>query len=490
MPHTPARADDRLEQTLANALRWQGEDPENWVPAREGADHDVVVIGGGQTGVAIAYGLRRRGIHRTLVIDKAPEGEAGVWTTSARMVLLRTQKTIAGPEYGNVLLGFRAWYETQHGSEAFDALTRIPRLVWAAYLDWFRKAVRVPVRHDTELADIEPLTDGLLRLHLRRKGEVSALTTRKLVLATGFAGAGEIHVPGFIRTLPGRLWAHTTETIDFDALKGKAVGIIGAGPSAFDNAAVALEAGAREVHLFSRRARIAWPSPPPPGAPPRGKYYQGAYDHFFRLPDRVRWLHQKLLDENGTSAPLDSIERAVRFDNFHIHSDARPLHIEAQGDGLAVTAKDEAFALDFLIAATGYRVDLSARPELRRIVDKIALWGDAYRPQPGEENPAGALYPYLGEGFEFTEKRPGEAPYLGDIHCYNIAASLSSGKYLSDVPSMGELPRLIAGIGRGLFFADAAHHAARINDSTQAPPDEAPYARAIWGQNQKEVSAS
>ena len=39
-------------------------------------------------------------------------------------------------------------------------------------------------------------------------------------------------------------------------LRGKRVAVIGAGASAFDNAATALEAGAAEVHLFCRRAEI------------------------------------------------------------------------------------------------------------------------------------------------------------------------------------------------------------------------------------------
>ena len=473
-----SEARQKLDADVAKAFRWQGNAPDNWVPARGGTDQDVVIVGGGQTGVAIAYGLRRRGIHRVSVIDKAPDGEAGVWTTIARMNLLRTQKTIAGPEQGNPAIGFRAWYETLNGPEAFDALLRIPRLDWAAYLDWFRNTVGVAVAHDTELLDVEPVAAGL-KLQLRTKGETRTLVTRKLVLATGFAGSGAPNIPGFIAALPKSLWSHTIEAIDFDALRGRSVGVIGAGPSAFDAAAVALESGAAEVHLFSRRAQISYPAPPPPGSPPAGKYYQGAYDNFHHLPDAVRWGHQKLLDDNGTSTPLDSIDRAVRFDNFHIHLGARALNERVEGDRLLLSADGETIALDHLVAATGYRVDLSLRPELARIAPDVLLWGDAHQPDAGGENPVGARYPYLGEGFEFREKVPGAAPWLADIHCYNIAASLSSGKYLSDVPSMGELSRLTAGISKGLFFADGAQHAARINATPPAAHDDSPYRAAV-----------
>src|SRR6516165_1262936 len=62
------------------ALRLIGPDPQNWVPDRPGIDHNVVVVGGGQTGSAFAFALRRAGIGRTTVIDAAEnEARAGIW---------------------------------------------------------------------------------------------------------------------------------------------------------------------------------------------------------------------------------------------------------------------------------------------------------------------------------------------------------------------------------------------------------------------------
>ena len=46
----------------ANALRLIGPDPQNWVADRSGVDHNVVLVGGGQTGSALAFALRRAGI--------------------------------------------------------------------------------------------------------------------------------------------------------------------------------------------------------------------------------------------------------------------------------------------------------------------------------------------------------------------------------------------------------------------------------------------
>ncbi|WP_168735211.1 SidA/IucD/PvdA family monooxygenase [Pseudothauera rhizosphaerae] len=473
----------QLQEDVERSFRWSAPLPPNWVPETPGADHDAVIVGGGQTGVAIVYGLRRLGITRVKAIDQAPEGEAGIWTTTARMNLLRTSKFLPGPEYGNPLLSFRAWFETQHGAAAFDALTRIARTDWAAYLAWYQRTVGVQVQHGTRLLDIEALENGLLRLHLEADGRLHTETTRKLVLATGFGGGGEDNIPAAIRALPKPLWAHTSEHIDFTLLKGKTVGIVGAGPSAFDAAGVALENGARAVHLFSRRGEIHHQPESPPGAAP-GPFpparQPGAMEHFHRLPDGVRWRYHLLGKGAGASTPIDSIDRATAFENFHIHLNTTARTLETDGDKVHIQIGDEPFALDFVIAGTGFRIDLASRPELSLIVDDIALWKDRYTPRPGEEYPEAGLYPYLGEGFEFTEKIPGQAPYLANIHCYNWAAALSSGKNLSDVPSMPELPRLLSGISRGLFFADLDHHADRITAKGGAGADPSVYAKAVW----------
>src|SRR5271167_3335584 len=109
-----------------SALRLLGPDPQNWVPDRPGTDHNVLVVGGGQTGSALAFALRRAGIGKVSVIDAAPdELQAGIWLTAGRMKLLRTPKTLAGPELGIAELGFQAWYEARHGDEAYASLDSI-----------------------------------------------------------------------------------------------------------------------------------------------------------------------------------------------------------------------------------------------------------------------------------------------------------------------------------------------------------------------------
>ena len=476
-----AGASAQLETQTTNAQRWIGRDPADWVRARTGVDHNVVIVGGGQSGLSIAYQLRRKGVGRVEVIDRAAPGQAGIWRTIARMHQLRTPKTMAGPELGNPALCFRAWYETLNGAAAFDALDRIPRLAWADYLDWFQKATGTTVRHGTRLVEVEPQGD-LLRLTLETDGARRVETTRKLVLANGYAGAGGPSVPDFIRALPQSVWTHTTGSIP-TALDGKVVGIVGAGSNAFDAAAVALESGASEVHLINRRSYIDIQGGPPPAQPaaPLDRGYGNWLELSYELPDVVRWRNFLLGDRRVASVPLDSIERAVAFKGFHIHLDSSLSDLALAGNG-RVTGRigNRRLRFDHLIAATGYRIDLAAQPELARIHEHIALWRDRFQPSAGEENAAGAAHPYLGPAFEFLPRADNGAEFLRNIHCFNLGGALSFGIPVGDVPSVVAQPRLVAAIARDLYVegVDVAVHERFINAPLVAP-SPAPYERAV-----------
>ncbi len=132
------------------ALRLIGPDPQNWVPDRPGIDYNVVIVGGGQSGCAFARRLRRAGIGKISVIDMAEdEARAGVWPNAARMNVLRTPKTLPGPELGIPALSFQAWYEARNSRDAYAAFERIPRAAWVEYLAWHRRFLDIPVRYRT-----------------------------------------------------------------------------------------------------------------------------------------------------------------------------------------------------------------------------------------------------------------------------------------------------------------------------------------------------
>jgi cation diffusion facilitator CzcD-associated flavoprotein CzcO len=458
-----------------HALRLIGANPPNWVPEHAGIDHNVTIVGGGQTGCAIAFALRRAGIGRVSVIDAAAdEARAGLWLNGARMNLLRTPKSLTGPEVGNPMFSFQAWYEARHGAEAYAAIDRILRTDWAEYLRWYRRFLQIPIRYGTRLCRIEP-ADRHFRLHLEVDGTAAVETTRKIVLATGFAGYGGGYVPPVMAdSLPRALYAHTDDDIDFSALRGKVVAVIGAAASAFDAAGVALEAGAASVHLFARRPTIA--------AVPisRSRGYPGAYDNYFALPDAIRWEQALRFRRAGSTPTTDAIERTVAFANFHLYLASEWRSARVENDRIAARMDGVEFRCDFAIAGTGYQADLTGRPELAAFADQVLLWRDRFQPPADATDDYLGVHPYLGAGHEYLEKVPGTAPHLRDIHVQNPAGFVSFGVPTGDVPSMKrDIPTIVAQISRDLLFADFDHHAKRMRADIAPDFTEAAYASAL-----------
>jgi FAD-dependent urate hydroxylase len=463
------------DSSARNTLRLMGADPPNWVPEHAGIDHNVTIVGGGQTGCAIAFALRRAGIGRVTIIDAAAdETGAGLWLNAARMNLLRTPKTLTGPEVGIPTFSFQSWYEARHGAEAYAAIDRIRRTDWAEYLSWYRHFLKIPVRYRSKLLRIEP-ADRHFRLHLEVDGQATVETTRKIVLATGFAGYGGPYAPPALsNSLPPRFYAHTEDAIDFPSLRGKVVAVIGAAASAFDAAGVALEAGAASAHLFARRPTIA--------AVPisRSRGYPGAYDNYHTLPDATRWEQALRFRRAGSTPTTDAIERVMAFANFHLYLSAEWDAARIENDRIVARVGEAEFHCDFVIAGTGYQADLAGRAELAAFDGQVLLWRDRFTPPADATDDYLGAHPYLGAGHEYLEKVPGAAPYLRDIHVQNPAGFVSFGVPTGDVPSMKrDIPAIVAHISRDLLLVDFDQHARRMTGDVAPDFTEAAYASAV-----------
>ncbi len=432
------------------ALRLIGPDPANWVPDRLGIDHNVTIVGGGQTGCALAFALRRAGIGKVSILEAAPdEKAAGIWLNAARMNLLRTPKALPGPELGIPALSFQGWYEARRGEAAYTAIDRIERIDWANYISWYRRFLGIEPRYATRLTRIEPMGDHF-RLHLDTSDGARTETTRKIILATGFFGGGGKLVPDVLtRNLTPDSYAHTEDVIDFATLRGKAVGVVGAAAAAFDAAGVALEHGAAEVHLFARRDTIA--SIPVT----RARAFPGAYDNYHQLPDADKWHQAIRYFRFGSTPTTDAIERTVKYPNFHLHLSAPWSNAKERGDRIETTINGTTYRLDFVIAGTGYSPDLALRPELADFAGQILLWRDRYTPSRDEQDEMLGYYPYLGAGHELLEKTPGASSLLAHIHVQNPAGFMSFGLPIGDVPSMKrDIPVIVGRTSADLFRDD------------------------------------
>lgn len=442
-----------LEARVAKDLALIAYPERDWVPPRRGPDGarllDVLIVGAGQGGLVTGFRLLRERVGNILLIDARSEGEEGVWGDYARMITLRSWKTVTGPDLDIPSLTFQAWFEAQWGEAAFEALGKIPKEMWAAYLSWYRRVLGLPVRNAVALERVEGAADHVVA-HLSG-GEV--LRARKLVLATGIDGTGRWWMPEALERLPGHLRAHTADAIDFAALKGRRIGVLGAAASAFDNASTALEAGAASVDLFSRRAELQRVQPF------KQMSYAGFFRHLADLDDAWRWRIMRHLLTLREAFPKETWERTTRHPNFRLHLGAPWMDVQDAGKEVLVTTPQGQHRFDFVIAGTGFDIDVAAKPTLRDLAPRIALWSDRYRPPAEEADDRLARYPYLGPALELTEKTPGTAPYLSRIHLFTYGATMSAGPSGASINAMKfAVPRLVAGITRDLFREDIALH--------------------------------
>jgi cation diffusion facilitator CzcD-associated flavoprotein CzcO len=422
--------------------------------------HDVAVIGGGQSGLATAFGLRREGVHDVVVLDENEAGREGPWETYARMITLRTPKDLTPIDFGLPSLTFRAWYEAQHGADGWAALDKIPRGVWMAYLRWYRRVLDLPVRNGAKVDAIEPVGPGLFRLALRGGDAVLA---RKVVLATGIQGGGEWHTPAMIKDkLPTRLYAHTSEAIDFAAMAGKRIGILGGGASAFDNANFALGEGVAAVEVFMRRREL------PRVNPIRFMEKVGLAARFPALGDADKYRAMACFLGHNQPPTNDTFARAAAWPGFDLHLGSPWLDVEAIDDGarVKVTTPRGEHVFDFVVLSTGLISDPALRPELRKVALAIARWGDVVPVPADVRAPQGirdliAAHPYLGPAFEFLPVRPELADKVYGLFAFNYSALLSLGLSASALSGLQQaLPKLASGIADQLFLDDKAENLA------------------------------
>ncbi len=441
---------ERVKQDLAY-LAYGGADWVRPVEHAEGHVYDVVVIGGGQSGLAAAFGLLRERISNIVILDENTEGLEGPWETYARMVTLRTPKHLTSVDLGIPSLTFRSWWEAQTGPEGWEQVTKIPRGDWMNYLRWYRNVLELPVINEVKLSLIEPLEEGLHRLHITGAGAPSqTLLTRKVVLATGIQGGGEWHVPPMIeQSLPNHLYAHTSQMIDFEHLKGKKVAVLGGGASAFDNANYALTEGVAEAHVFVRRQEL------PNVNPIRQMEVSGMIERFHALSDEEKYTAISHFFKFNQPPTNDTFERAAAWPGFQLHLGSPWLNVQQQGEGALITTPHGQFYFDFLIVSTGLLSDPGLRPELKLVAEHIARWKDRYTAPAETANELLDAHPYLSPGFAFQSRSEAGKKLLHGLFVFNYSALASCGLSASAISgTKNAVPKLVTAVADQLFLDD------------------------------------
>lgn len=427
-----------------------------WTIAKTRSDgqsiYDVVIVGGGQTGLTIAFALRKEKIQNVIIFDENEEGYEGPWLTYARMHHLRSAKHVIGPDCNVPSLTCQTWFEAKYGEEAWNSFINVPRVVWADYLHWFRHILNLPVVNKTKVGSITyDAAEKCFAIPLSQQGGTSLVYARKVVLATGFQGSGEWVVPEVVKDhLPPHLYTSVYNNVDFEALRGKKVAILGAGPCAFDAATKSHQFGASEIHFFIRREKL------PNMHAFRWAEYAGFLNIFPELDDAEKWRHIAKIYEMGQPPTPDGVAHVRSLPNVEMHFSSPWLHTQPNGNKVIVHTPQEAFEFDHLLIATGWVADLKLRPELQEIKDQIAIWSDRFTPPDHQPYHYLLQMPYLGKNFEFQEKTPGEAPYISSIFNCTGAALMSEGFNVGTglIGMKYSVQKIVYGIVKEIFLED------------------------------------
>lgn len=152
--------------------------------------------------------------------------------------------------------------------------------------------------------------------------------------------------------------------------------VVGAGASAMDNAATALEAGCARMDLLVRRAAI------PVIDKFTGTGSRGMTAGYVGLPDEAKW---DLMDEGDrfpVPPPKHSVERVARHAHAHLHLGAAVEKVEETAGGIRVTTPKGVIEADVAIFATGFGVALDERPNFRPLL-RTSAHGAMWSAQTG-----------------------------------------------------------------------------------------------------------
>lgn len=177
--------------------------------------------------------------------------------------------------------------------------------------------------------------------------------------------------------LPAGRYEHTCDAVQLSNRKGRRVLILGGRQSAFEWTALLNDGGAAEVHVVHRHespkfteSDWSWVHPLVDGMVNDPAWFR-------KLPQEEKDAVSKRLWSEGRLKVEPWLEKRVMKPNTHIHQQASLASCVEHADGALDVKLDngDAFVVDDIILATGYKVDLDRLPFLKNgnVFDKIEV---------------------------------------------------------------------------------------------------------------------
>ncbi|MEO5710584.1 MAG: FAD-dependent oxidoreductase [Nocardioidaceae bacterium] len=321
---------------------------------------ECVVIGAGPHGLSAVAHLRRAGVE-----PRVFGRPMSFWRTMPRGMLLRSNRTATSiAEYDGPLS-----LEEYCRGTGTPLVLPLPLDEFCAYGEW----VHAQVAPDADPRLVTNVRRGRSGLQVTLEDGEEVLA-RNVVVAAGIADF--VHRPDLAADLPPELCSHTSAHRDLSRFRDASLLVVGGGQSALESAALAREAGARDVTVVARTPKINWLH--------GGRYHRllGRYAKLVYAPTDVgpmglsrlvaepglfRKFPQTLADPMAARSirPAGAAWLRPRLVDVPVLTGRRVVVASPRGDGVEVQLDNgERRRVDHLMMGTGYRVDLARYPFL------------------------------------------------------------------------------------------------------------------------------
>ena len=308
---------------------------------------DLLIIGAGPFGMAIAAQATHDRIEH-VVAGKAME----FWRKNMPkgMFLRSACDWHLDPQNVHTI---EAYLQTQN--KTFADVEPLSLDFYLSYAEWFQQQ-----------KNIQPLPVYVQRLDYdghfvatTQNGEV--IEAQRVALAPGFRHFA--YIPEDLKSkLPASHYQHTAEFVDFGSARNKRFLIIGGRQSAFEWAALLLEAGAAAVHLSHRHESPAF-------AVADWSWVNPLVDNIATDPNWFRRLSQTDKDDvnhrlwaEGRLKIEPWLEARLNDDRVKVWPQTE---LESCDENLEVKLTNgETFKVDEIVLATGYKVNIARLPYL------------------------------------------------------------------------------------------------------------------------------